>query len=224
MDRGVSELTTKRLSLYLRLLAELGEQGVETVSSREMARRCQLNAAQVRRDLATFGEFGVRGVGYRVDELRQVIEVILGLDRGSGVVIVGAGNLGNALGDYPGFNGQGFEIVALFDVDRDKVGGETRRGKPIRHVDELRDVVAEAEVEIGIVAVPAASAQQVVDRLVAAGVRAILNFAPARPEVPEGITCRHVDLSVELESLSYVLAGPVTPRRIEQVVRRIRDE
>lgn len=207
----MSELTTKRLSLYLRCLEDLAALGVDKVSSREMAERFQLNSSQIRKDLACFGEFGVRGVGYEVSQLRREIETILGLDRTSGVVIMGAGNLGNALADYPGFNSRGFEIVALFDSDPGKIGTTSKQGKPIHGLDELDSVVDEADVELGIVAVPAEAVQGVVDRLVDAGVRAILNFAPLRPVVPDGTRCINVDLKVELESLSFFLSSSRDP-------------
>jgi redox-sensing transcriptional repressor len=201
----VSELTASRLSLYLRYLGQLEEEGTATVSSRAMAEALGLTSAQVRRDLASFGGFGVRGVGYDVTRLRTELERILGLDRTLHVVIVGAGNLGNALADYPGFGGGGLKVVALFDVDPDKVGHDTRGGVPIHHLDDLERVAAE-RVDVGIVAVPAEAAQAVVDRLVEAGVRAVLNFAPMRPKVPEGFRCKSVDLTLELESLSFFLS------------------
>lgn len=202
----VSEFTASRLSLYLRYLSQLEETGIDTVSSKAMAEHLHLNSSQVRKDLACFGEFGVRGVGYRVRDLRRQIERILGLDRTVRVVIVGAGNLGSALAGYAGFNGGGFEIVALFDVDPRKVGGITRSGKPVHSLERLKRVVGSEGVEVGIVAVPAEAAQEVVDLLVGAGVRAVLNFAPVRPRVPERIRCKNVDLKVELETLSFFLA------------------
>ncbi len=201
----VSDLTANRLSLYLRFLSELEEDGVETVSSRAMAEHLRMTSAQLRRDLASFGQFGVRGVGYGVKELRAEVERILGLDRTLRVVIIGAGNLGNALADYPGFRGGGLKVVALLDIDPEKVGRETRGGVPIYHLDELDRVVSDG-IDVGIVAVPAETAQQVVDCLVNANVRAILNFAPARPTVPNGFRCNSVDLKLELESLSFFLA------------------
>ena len=201
----VPEATTRRLSLYLRVLADLETAGTATVSSRGIASLCRLNPAQVRKDLARFGGFGVRGVGYNVAELRQVVATLLGLDTDSRVVIVGAGNLGQALADYPGFHGGGFEIVALFDVRDEIVGTESRRGHPVHHIDDLEHLIRESDVRIGMVAVPAANAEEVVERLVAAGVRGIVNFAPVRPDVPEGIAVRNVDLKVELESLSFFL-------------------
>ena len=202
----VSELTGSRLSLYLRFLIQLEEQGTATVASRAMAEELGVTSAQVRRDLASFGGFGVRGVGYDVKQLRIELERILGLDRTLHVAIVGAGNLGHALADYPGFGGGGLKVVALFDIDPDKVGKHTRGGVPIHHLDDIESVTA-AKVDVGVVAVPADAAQHVVDRLVAAGIRAVLNFAPVRPRVPEGFRCRSVDLTLELESLSFFLAG-----------------
>jgi len=200
----VSDLTASRLSLYLRFLIGLDEQGVPTVSSRAMADSLRLTSAQVRRDLSSFGEFGVRGVGYDVNQLRTEIERILGLDRTLRVVILGAGNLGHALADYPGFSGGGLKVVALLDVDPDKVGQKTRGGIPIQHLDDLREIAA--GVDVGIVAVPADVAQGVVDCLVAADIRAVLNFAPVRPHVPQGFRCKSVDLKLELESLSFFLS------------------
>jgi len=175
------------------------------VSSRAMADNLGVTSAQVRRDLASFGEFGVRGVGYEVKQLRVELERILGLDRTLHVVIVGAGNLGHALADYPGFGSGGLKVVALFDVDPDKVGGETRGGIPIYHLDDLGSMVV-GKVDVGIVSVPAEAAQGVVDCLVAAGIRAVLNFAPVRPRVPQGFRCKSVDLTLELESLSFFLS------------------
>jgi redox-sensing transcriptional repressor len=201
----VSELTASRLSLYLRFLSQLEDGDTATVSSRAMADNLGVTSAQVRRDLASFGAFGVRGVGYEVKQLRVELERILGLDRTLHLVIIGAGNLGHALADYPGFGGGGLKVVALFDVDPDKVGGETRGGIPIYHLDDLESVAA-GNVDVGIVSVPAEAAQGVVDRLVAAGIRAVLNFAPVRPRVPQGFRCKSVDLTLELESLSFFLS------------------
>lgn len=202
----VSELTANRLSLYLRFLTRLQEEGIATVSSGAIAEALGLGSAQVRRDLASFGGFGVRGVGYDVERLHGELERILGLDRTLKVVIVGAGNLGNALADYPGFDGGGMKVVALFDVDPSKVGGVTRGGLSIHHLDELATLGADG-VDVGVVAVPAEDAQGVVDRLVEAGIRAVLNFAPVRPRVPDGFRCKSVDLTLELESLSFFLAA-----------------
>ncbi len=201
----IPEATTRRLSLYLRVLTDLERTGADTVSSRGIADLCRLNPAQVRKDLSRFGAFGVRGIGYDVAELREIVAGLLGLDTASRVVIIGAGNLGQALADYPGFHGGGFEIVALFDVLDEMVGTVSRRGHPVHHIDDLERIVRADGVRIGMVAVPAANAEDVVERLAKAGVRGIVNFAPVRPEVPEGVAVRNVDLTVELESLSFFL-------------------
>jgi redox-sensing transcriptional repressor len=202
----VSELTTARLSVYLRSLEALESAGVNTVSSKDLAEQFHLNAAQIRKDLAYFGEFGVRGVGYYVKDLRRHIREILGLNRQIKVVIMGAGNLGLALADYPGFRHDGFEIVALFDTAREKVGQYSRGGVVIRSLKDLEKVVEREKVEIAVIAVPAMAAQAVVDLAVEAGVRAILNFSPGTLRVPRGTKLKNVDLTVSLESLSFFLS------------------
>jgi redox-sensing transcriptional repressor len=205
-DESISEFTTARLSVYLRCLDALDAQGVRTVSSKALAERFGLNAAQIRKDLANFGEFGVRGVGYYVGDLRRHLRQILGLDRRLKVAIIGAGNLGLALADYPGFRDDGFQIVGLFDTSRPKVGRRSRGGIEIRHMNELRRFVQTVGIDIAIVAVPAEAAQQVVNDIVAAGVRAILNFSPAPLRVPEHVKLKSTDLTVSLECLSFFLA------------------
>ena len=202
----VSELTTNRLSVYLRCLNALDASGVRTVSSQALAEQFHLNAAQIRKDLAYFGEFGVRGVGYYVKELRRHLRQILGLDGRVAIAIMGAGNLGLALADYPGFREEGFEIVALFDTVREKIGHRSRAGVPIYDIREFRRHVRRAHVRIAVIAVPADSAQTVVNTVVAAGVKAILNFSPGTLEVPSGVKLKSVDLTVSLESLSFFLA------------------
>jgi len=202
----VSELTTNRLSVYLRCLNVLDAAGVRTVSSQAMAEQFQLNAAQIRKDLAYFGEFGVRGVGYYVKELRRHLRQILGIDRGVCVAIMGAGNLGLALADYPGFRDEGFEIVAMFDQSRDKIGHRSRAGVPIYDIRDLRKIVRRERIQIGVIAVPAAAAQGVVNTVVAAGIKAVLNFSPGAIRVPDGIKLKSMDLTVSLESLSFFLA------------------
>jgi redox-sensing transcriptional repressor len=205
-NEPVSELTTARLSVYLRALEALEAAGVNTISSKELADQFNLNAAQIRKDLAYFGEFGVRGVGYYVKDLRRHIREILGLNRQIKVIIIGAGNLGLALADYPGFRHDGFEIVSLFDTAREKVGQYSRGGVVIRSMKDLDRVVEREKVEIAAIAVPAAAAQSVVDLVVEAGVRAILNFSPGALRVPRGAKLKNVDLTVSLESLSFFLA------------------
>src|SRR5678810_37080 len=165
----VSELTTNRLSIYLRCLNELDATGVQTISSQGLAEQFHLNAAQIRKDLAYFGEFGVRGVGYYVKELRRHLRQILGLDRRLRVAIMGAGNLGLALADYPGFRQEGFEIAALFDAANEKIGHESRSGVPILDIKELKKVARRERLDIGVIAVPAPHAQPVVEQVVAGG-------------------------------------------------------
>src|SRR5215203_5329521 len=202
----VSELTTNRLSVYLRCLNELDAGGVQTISSQALAEQFQLNAAQIRKDLAYFGEFGVRGVGYYVKELRRHLKQILGLDRQLRVAIMGAGNLGLALADYPGFRQEGFEIAALFDAADEKIGERSRSGIPIYDIKELKKVSRRDRLDIGVIAVPAVHAQPVVDQVVAAGIKAILNFSPGALKVPADVKLKSVDLTVSLESLSFYLA------------------
>ncbi len=202
----VSELTTNRLSLYLRCLNVLEGAGVRTISSQSLAEQFHLNAAQIRKDLAYFGEFGVRGVGYYVRDLKRQLRQILGLDRKLRVAIMGAGNLGLALADYPGFRPEGFEISALFDTLREKGGQQSRRGVAIHDIQDLKKVVKREGIRIAVIAVPAESAQQVLDLVVAAGIKAVLNFSPGTLEVPAGVKVKGVDLTVSLESLSFFLA------------------
>jgi redox-sensing transcriptional repressor len=199
---GVSEAATHRLSLLLRGLRRLEDEGVGTVSSFGLAERFGMNAAQIRKDLAHLGEFGVRGVGYRVADLRQRLGSILGLDRVRVVVIVGAGHLGQALADSRNFNGESFRVGALFDVDGRKVGGRSRTGVPVRHVTTLREAVVELGAEIGVLAVPAESADDAARALSEAGIRGILNFAPATVGPFDGAMVKNVDLTLSLETLA----------------------
>lgn len=203
----VSELTTNRLSVYLRCLNMLEEEGVRTISSRGLAERFHLNAAQIRKDLAHFGEFGVRGVGYYVRELRRHLRQILGVDQRLPVAIMGAGNLGLALADYPGFRVEGFTIVALFDDDRRKIGARSKAGVPIHDVREFRRLAAREGIRIAVIAVPAAAAQGVLTMVVAAGIKAVLNFSPGTLQAPPDVKLRSVDLTVSMESLSFFLAN-----------------
>jgi redox-sensing transcriptional repressor len=201
----IPEMTVRRLSIYSRCLAQLDEDGVKTISSQELAERFHLNSAQVRKDLAYFGEFGIRGIGYYVANLRAELSRLLGLDREWRVVLVGFGNLGSALFHYRGFARQGFRIGAIVDDDPAKAGRRVS-GLEILPLAELPRVVKQEGIQIGVIAVPGEAAQPVADRLVVAGVRAILNFAPARLKVPKEVRLQNVDLSIELENLSFHLA------------------
>ena len=206
LTEPVSELTTNRLSVYLRCLNALDAEGVRTISSQALAEQFHLNAAQIRKDLAYFGEFGVRGIGYYVKELRRHLRQILGLDRGVRVGIVGAGNLGLALADYGGFRDDGFEIVALFDTLKEKIGRRSRGGVLIHDIRGFKKIARREHVGIAVIAVPGPGAQAAVNIVVAAGVRAILNFSPGAFKVPRGVKLKNMDLTVSLESLSFFLA------------------
>ena len=201
----VSELTTNRLSVYLRCLNALDAAGVRTISSQALAEQFHLNAAQIRKDLAYFGEFGVRGIGYYVKELRRHLRQILGLDRGVRVAIIGAGNLGRALADYGGFRDDGFEIVALFDTLKEKVGKRSRGGVLIHDIRDFRKVARREEIGIAVIAVPGDAAQTAINTVVGAGVRAILNFSPGAFKVPRGVKLKSMDLTISLEGLSFFL-------------------
>jgi redox-sensing transcriptional repressor len=224
----ISELTTNRLSVYLRCLNTLAAAGIKTVSSQALADQFNLNSAQIRKDLAYFGEFGVRGVGYFVEELRQHLTKILGLDTAHRVGIVGAGNLGTALANYNGFRQSNFEVVALFDNDKAKIGGRIGdAGITVYDVKRVERVVREQGIDVAVIAVPAREAQKVLNQLTAAGIKAVLNFAPARLRVRLGVKVKTVDLTISLESLSYFLARPqaasVTKARNVQPYEELRD-
>ncbi|WP_374197341.1 redox-sensing transcriptional repressor Rex [Mumia sp. zg.B53] len=199
---GIPEATVARLPVYLRALTGLGESGLRTVSSEQLATAAGVNSAKLRKDLSYLGSYGTRGVGYDVEYLRYQIAREIGVNQDWSVVIVGIGNLGQALSNYGGFRSRGFSIVALVDGDRSRVG--ERHGElSIAHIDDLADVVAEHGCSIGVIATPGEAAQEVADRLVAVGVTSILNFAPAVLVVPDGVDVRKVDLSIELQILAY---------------------
>ncbi|HKX28307.1 MAG TPA: redox-sensing transcriptional repressor Rex [Blastocatellia bacterium] len=204
----ISELTTNRLSIYLRCLNELAAAGVETISSQSMAEQFSLNSAQIRKDLAYFGEFGVRGVGYYVEDLRQHLMKILGLTQKHRVAIVGLGNLGLALANYQGFNQYSFDIIALFDNDPTKIGQRVPNGLEIQNTENLREVLRQEQIDVVIIAVPATAAERVLDAVDEAGVKAVLNFAPVHLHPKAGMKVKTVDLMISLESLSYFLANP----------------
>jgi redox-sensing transcriptional repressor len=203
---SISDLTVARLSIYLRCMERLLELGIETVSSQEMAQRFNLNSAQIRKDLAYFGEFGVRGVGYNVHELRRCVVQILGLDRERRLLIIGAGNLGTALCHYSGFSGGSFLVVGVLDSDPSKIGVQTPAGLLVEDAARLGEIAVQRQVEIGVITTPASAAQAVCDRMVAANLRAILNFAPIQVKAPDEVRVKTVDLKIHLEDLSFYLS------------------
>lgn len=197
--------TLERLATYLTALFDLSERGVETISSSDIEHSTGINAAQFRKDLSYFGEFGRPGIGYNVNDLRTTVAKILKVERVQPVILVGAGNLGSALVGFPGINAQNFHIVAVFDNNYSKIG---RRlwDLEIRDIADLADVNREKEARIGIIAVPAGAGQGVANKLVSAGVKAILNFAPTIIKVPEDVTVRNVDFVQELAVLAFHLS------------------
>jgi len=189
--------------VYLRVLSALADGGRSTVSSGELASAAGVNPAGLRKDLSHLGPCGVRGVGYEVGALRDRIGRVLGVERSRACVLVGIGNLASALADYAGFGSRGFEFVGLFDAAPPRIGQQIG-GQTVRPLDELEDVVAATSASIGVITTPAAVAQSVCDRLAAAGVRSILNFAPVTLAAPDGVDIRKVDLSVELQVLAFL--------------------
>jgi len=196
------EATVARLPEYLRALHHLAAEGHETVSSDELAGAAGVNSAKLRKDLSHLGSYGTRGVGYEVELLIEQIESVLGLTQRRAVALVGVGNLGHALAGYDGFASRGFRIAALLDADLARVG-ERINGLVIHHIDDLDLIVADRHITIAVIATPAYAAQAVANRLVAAGVTSILNFAPCVLAVPDGVDVRKVDLAVELQILSF---------------------
>jgi redox-sensing transcriptional repressor len=204
MPLEIPEVVINRLPLYARALAELAARGEQVVSSQTLGEMLEVTPAQIRKDLSYFGRFGKQGRGYNVQLLLAKLREILGLDRQWRVIVVGVGRLGQAIVEYGGFEPQGFHIVAAFDADPALVGKEVGRVR-IRSVDELDEFLRREPVDIGIVAVPARVAQEVVDRLVAAGVRAILNYAPTTAHVPPDVSIRHIDPVLAMQSMTYHL-------------------
>lgn len=209
--RKVAEAGIARLSIYNQILAQLSKRGVEIISSEELGEKAGCSGAQIRRDLSCFGEFGETGRGYYVRDLKDAISRILGTDRKWNVALVGVGNLGSALLAYPGFGERGFHIAAVFDNDLRKIG-KRWEDVTIQDISELPKTVKAREIRIGIIAVPSGVAREVAHMLVSSGVRAILNFAPVRIEVPEGVNLRTADLTTELECLSYFLTNEARVR------------
>lgn len=203
----ISELTTNRLSIYLRCLEELSREGVKTISSRKLASRFHLNSAQIRKDLACFGEFGVRGVGYYIDDLRKQISDILGLDKSHRVAIIGAGRLGTALAHYYGFTQTNFDVVALFDSDKGKIGDKVGDVE-VFDIGNFSKIAKRDRIDVAVISVPAPYAQDVLDRVTKSGIKAVMNFAPTPLKVLAGVKLKSIDLTISLESLSYFLAQP----------------
>ena len=200
--RGIPDATVARLPVYLRALNALAEQGVLSCSSNELAENAGVNPAKLRKDLSYLGSYGTRGVGYDVEYLRYQIAREMGQTQDWDVVIVGVGNLGSALSAYQGFSTRGIRVAALVDADPQRVG-TTVSGIVVSSLDQLEEIVAERDISIGVIATPGTAAQAVADRLVAAGISSILNFAPALVQVPDGVDVRKVDLSIELQILAY---------------------
>lgn len=201
----ISKATIDRLPLYFRTLRQIQQEGIEIISSEELGRRIGVTPEQIRKDLASFGEFGKKGVGYFVRELIRNIGEILGLHRNWNIAIVGVGHLGWALANYRNFASLGFNLAAIFDVDPAKIG-QIIGGVEISDINRVEEITKEKNIHIGVITVPAAYAQEVADKLVAAGVRGIWNFAPVKLNVPENIRLVSEDLSVGLSSISYYLS------------------
>ena len=204
--RRIADSTVRRLSLYLRFLEESTNRGLVTISSDELARRGGTTSAQVRKDLSFFGSFGKRGLGYSVPELTESLREILGLRRDWQVIIVGAGKIGTALAQYRGFRQRGFRVTAVYDRDPKKIG--TRWDTlTVRDMAEIERDIQKEHPDIAVLTTPAEEAQVVVDRLVSAGMRALLNFAPIQLQVPPDVTLKNVNMAMELEGLSFALTN-----------------
>lgn len=204
--RRISESTIHRLSLYYRALSLLEKEGYETISSKELAKREKLTPAQIRKDLSFFGSFGTRGLGYPVGELKKHIAGILGINRDWRVALVGIGNIGSALVSYKEFTRQGFSIVKLFDNDQRKIGSN-HKGIIVSDIKNITQEISEAKIEMVILTVPAPVAQYIVDDIIEAGVKAILNFAPVNLKVPSDVYLRNENMSMELEFLSFAVVN-----------------
>ncbi len=209
----ISELTTNRMSVYLRCLNEVAAEGAKTVSSEKLAKRFHLNSAQIRKDLAYFGAFGVRGVGYYVNELRNHLTKILGLHNDHSVAIIGAGRLGTALTDYYGFSQSNFSVAALFDADKEKIG-QTVGDVEIFDIKDFAKIAKRDKIDVVVIAVPASFAQAVMEQVTEAGIKAVMNFAPTPLKVKSDVKVKTVDLTTSLESLSYFLAHPSTNGKV----------
>ena len=204
--KRIADSTVRRLSAYLRFLEDFEGRGLSTISSDELARRGGTTSAQVRKDLSFFGSFGKRGLGYSVPELAGRLREILGLERQWKVIILGAGKIGAALVAYRGFRQRGFNILAAYDANPDKIG-KSLEGIPVRHIDLLEKDVSRDQPDIAVITVPAENAQAVVERVVRAGIKAVLNFAPIQLQVPGDVTVKNVNMAMELEGLSFALTN-----------------
>jgi redox-sensing transcriptional repressor len=204
--KRIAESTVRRLSIYLRFLEEFEVRGATTVSSEELARRGGTTSAQVRKDLSFFGSFGKRGLGYSVPELSTALREILGLGKEWRVVIIGAGKIGAALAQYRGFRQRGFNILAVYDSNSEKVG-RTLEGIEIRDMSRFEGDVAREQPEIAVIAIPGEGAQEVLDRIVRTGIKAVLNFAPVQLHAPADVTVKAVNMAMELEGLSFALSN-----------------
>ena len=204
--KRIAESTVRRLSIYLRFLEEFEVRGATTVSSEELARRGGTTSAQVRKDLSFFGSFGKRGLGYSVPELSTALREILGLGKEWRVVIIGAGKIGAALAQYRGFRQRGFNILAVYDSNPEKVG-RTLEGIEIRDISRFEGDVAREQPEIAVIAIPGEGAQDVLDRIVRTGIKAVLNFAPVQLHAPADVTVKAVNMAMELEGLSFALSN-----------------
>ena len=202
----IPEATIMRLSVYSRYLIEVDRKGIITISSGDIADGVGVSPAQVRKDFAYFGEFGIRGVGYNVKDLHKNILRILGLSDGWGLSLIGIGNLGLALSSYQGFKDRGFTVTSIFDKNPNKIGMAVN-GIEVMHTDRIEEIISQRKTQIGVIAVPAVAAQDVADKLVKAGIKAILNFAPVVLNVPPEVELRNVDLSVNLEVLTFNMRG-----------------
>ena len=212
--KRISESTIHRLSMYYRTLSLLQKEGYETVSSKELAKREKLTPAQVRKDLSFFGSFGTRGLGYDVNELKLKIGDILGINRQWKIAVIGIGNIGSALVSYKEFTRQGFSIVKLFDNDQRKIGSN-HKGMVVSDIKDLEKEIREEGIEMVIITVPATVAQYMVDDVVRAGVKAILNFAPINLKVPPDVYLRNENMSMELEYLSFAIVNNHTPKNMK---------
>jgi redox-sensing transcriptional repressor len=221
----ISELTTSRLSVYLRCVNELVAEGQKSVSSEGLAERFHLNSAQIRKDLAYFGEFGVRGVGYYIESLRDHLTKILGLDQEHRVGIFGAGRLGTALADYYYYTQTNFQVAALFDTDKNKIGKSVGEAKiSVYDLNTLPQMVKKEKIDVAVIAVPATFAQPVLEAVAQAGIKAVLNFAPTPLKAPSGVKLKTVDLTISLEGLSFFLAKPSASEQRNHKPKAIRRE